>query len=102
MNTIKTILAYRKQTSSKVFQTAGVRRVPDSIAFTRHLIKYFLYVYSGYSTTSLERHMRPLSDGFHHASVLHSISVVNAQPYIFAPMISKIFTELKKNKNDSR
>jgi len=95
-NTIKTILEYRKQKAVQVFEQKGRRRSNEEISFTRHLIKYFLYVWNGYSSTTIERHMRRLGTGFHHASVLHSRDIVIAQSPVFSVMISDIYSLLIK------
>jgi hypothetical protein len=94
-NIIKTILAYRNQKPEEVlFKKQSGKRANEPISFTRHLIKFFLYKYSGYTTLTIERHMRPLSDGFHHASVLNSAKVVMNQPRIFDRMKIDILKKL--------
>ena len=96
MNIIKTVLIYRGQYEQRdeILRKVGKRRVPDRISDTRHLIKFFLYIFNGFSSKTIERHMRPLSDGFHHASILHSIKIVEGQPYIFNQSVNELKTIL--------
>jgi len=86
MNIIKAVLQSRSQSPAQVLFHHSYRRVNDNIAFTRHLIKYQFHK-AGFSSKTIERHMRPISSGFDHASVLHSVKIVEAQPYIFAKML---------------
>ncbi len=89
MNTIKTILRYRNQTPGEVLFHQKARRVNDKIAFTRHMIKYIM-IQQGISSMTIQRHMTAISSGFNHASVLHSVRTVEAQPCIFAKMIDDL------------
>ncbi len=94
-NIIKTILAYRGQKPQEVFCRKGGNRLNEPVSFTRHLIKFFLYKYAGYSTKTIERHMRHLSDGFNHSSVLKSVDVVMEQGQIFDRMKIDILKALE-------
>ena len=93
MNITKTVLQYRNQYEKRhqILAKKRIRRSPDAIADTRHLIKYML-ISTGYSSMTIERHLGKRSDGFHHASVLRSVTLVEANPHYF----QKSINDLKK------
>jgi hypothetical protein len=93
MNIIKTVLQYRGQYEMRhrVLAKNHVKRSPDIISDTKHLIKYMFHL-QGYSHMTIERHLGRRSDGFNHASVIHSVKIVEANPNYF----QKSVNDLKK------
>ncbi len=101
MIVIKTILQALNQESSIIFQKKGQKRYTDQITKTRQLINYWLYTSCGYNSKSIQRHLRPISDGFDHATVFHSIKTIRNQLYFYLPELDKIIPAINKA-NDKR